>query len=195
MRWLVAAAICVWAVNGVRPAARSAGAPGRRRVCRRRHVHRLPRNRGQAVVHHASRPREEARTPSGNKNQACETCHGPGKEHSETGDKAKIRVFKEMAPRDASAVCTTCHNRGAHAQWSGSMHDARNLSCVTCHSVHNAQDRPRAAQGSVSHRDVRGVPQNPGGQAAALRPHAPPRGEDGVRLPATTGTDRQTSRC
>ncbi|HVZ23133.1 MAG TPA: DmsE family decaheme c-type cytochrome [Vicinamibacterales bacterium] len=82
---------------------------------------------------------QNARTPSANVNQACETCHGPGKEHSETGDVTKIRVFTTMTPRDVSEVCLTCHNRGGHALWKGSMHDARNLSCTTCHSVHNPQ--------------------------------------------------------
>ncbi len=79
------------------------------------------------------------RTPSGKPNQACESCHGPGKEHAESGDKTKIRVFTTMKPRDVSEVCVTCHNRSTHAQWKGSMHDARNLSCITCHSVHNAK--------------------------------------------------------
>jgi DmsE family decaheme c-type cytochrome len=80
---------------------------------------------------------QNARTPAANPNQSCETCHGPGKEHSETGDIAKIRVFTTMAPRAASEVCAGCHNRATHAMWKGSMHDARNLSCVTCHSVHS----------------------------------------------------------
>jgi DmsE family decaheme c-type cytochrome len=80
---------------------------------------------------------QNVRTPAGNVNQSCETCHGPGKEHSETGDKTKIRVFTAISPRAASEVCVSCHNRSTHAMWKGSMHDARNLSCVTCHSVHN----------------------------------------------------------
>ena len=61
------------------------------------------------------------RTPAARLNSACETCHGPGKEHSETGDKAKIRVFTSMKPRDVSAVCTSCHNRSTHALWKGSV--------------------------------------------------------------------------
>jgi DmsE family decaheme c-type cytochrome len=77
------------------------------------------------------------RTPSAKPNQSCETCHGPGKEHAESGDKTKIRVFAALAPRDASATCLTCHSRGNHTQWAGSPHDVRNLSCVSCHSVHN----------------------------------------------------------
>jgi DmsE family decaheme c-type cytochrome len=77
------------------------------------------------------------RTPAAKANQACESCHGPGREHAETGDPAKIRRFTAISPRDASEVCVTCHVRGSHATWKGSMHEARNLSCVTCHSVHN----------------------------------------------------------
>jgi DmsE family decaheme c-type cytochrome len=78
------------------------------------------------------------RTPAGTANRACETCHGPGREHAESGgDKTKIRRLTAMAPRDASAICTTCHDRGTHAMWKSSMHEARNLSCITCHSIHN----------------------------------------------------------
>ena len=78
----------------------------------------------------------DERTPAGT-GHACETCHGPGREHADTGDATKIKRLNAMAPRDAAATCLSCHDRGAHVNWKGSMHDARNLSCVTCHSVHN----------------------------------------------------------
>jgi DmsE family decaheme c-type cytochrome len=42
-----------------------------------------------------------------------------------------------MPPDAASAVCATCHNRGAHAMWEGSQHESRDVSCVSCHSVHS----------------------------------------------------------
>jgi DmsE family decaheme c-type cytochrome len=83
------------------------------------------------------------RTPAAKPNQSCETCHGPGKEHAESGDKTKIRVFPAMAPHDAAAVCLTCHNRGNHAGWEGSGHERRNLSCSTCHSVHSPKSAER----------------------------------------------------
>jgi DmsE family decaheme c-type cytochrome len=84
------------------------------------------------------------RTPAARTNQACETCHGPGKEHAETADTAKIRGFTATTtPRDASSACLTCHNRGNHAGWEGSTHEARNLTCSTCHSVHNPQSFER----------------------------------------------------
>jgi DmsE family decaheme c-type cytochrome len=41
-----------------------------------------------------------------------------------------------MAPRDTSSTCLSCHTQSSHALWQGSAHDARHLSCTTCHSVH-----------------------------------------------------------
>ena len=67
----------------------------------------------------------------------CESCHGPGKDHVDAGgDKTKIVNLKTLAPREASAVCTTCHDRATHALWDGSQHDQRNVSCLNCHSIH-----------------------------------------------------------
>jgi DmsE family decaheme c-type cytochrome len=82
-----------------------------------------------------------ARTPAAGR--GCETCHGPGKAHAESGDKTLIKRFDAMPPAEAAATCTTCHNRATHALWDGSQHDQRNLSCVTCHSVHSPKGEPQ----------------------------------------------------
>src|SRR6185295_14619124 len=79
---------------------------------------------------------QNARTPAARSGQSCETCHGPGQAHVDTGDKTKIKRFTAMSAKDVNATCLTCHSKGSHAQWNGGMHDARNLSCATCHSVH-----------------------------------------------------------
>jgi DmsE family decaheme c-type cytochrome len=92
----------------------------------------------------------------------CETCHGPGKAHVDAGGTLDtIKRFPKgtgltrdagvvMAPREASATCATCHTRGEHAWWQGSAHDSRNLSCVTCHSVHD----PKSARAQLKTTSV-----------------------------------------
>ena len=66
----------------------------------------------------------------------CESCHGPGQAHVDDDAKGHIRRFGTIKPAEVNATCLSCHNRGAHAGWEGSTHEARNLSCTTCHSVH-----------------------------------------------------------
>ena len=74
--------------------------------------------------------------------QSCETCHGPGKEHAETGDPTKIRIVKALPAPEQSGVCLTCHETGDHSHWKGSPHDTRNLSCLTCHTIHQQAPHP-----------------------------------------------------
>lgn len=70
-------------------------------------------------------------------NQGCESCHGPGAKHADTPDgPGLIRAFLKIPPSAVNETCLTCHARGQHAMWDGSAHDARNISCVTCHSIH-----------------------------------------------------------
>ena len=85
----------------------------------------------KATVHGMSM---KERTPAAT--HGCESCHGPGKAHVDSGDPAQIKNPGKMAPQDASAICTSCHNRGGHALWDGSQHDQRNVGCISCHSVH-----------------------------------------------------------
>jgi DmsE family decaheme c-type cytochrome len=76
------------------------------------------------------------RTPAAT--HGCESCHGPGKAHVDSGgDNTKIVRLKALAPQESSATCTSCHDRRTHALWAGSQHDQRNVGCVTCHSVHS----------------------------------------------------------
>jgi len=81
------------------------------------------------------------RTPAATSGRSCESCHGPGLAHAEAGGDARlIRRFSALPPRDASAACLACHERGNHVQWTGSAHDSRNMSCVSCHSVHSPKE-------------------------------------------------------
>jgi DmsE family decaheme c-type cytochrome len=79
-----------------------------------------------------------SRTPAST--HGCESCHGPGRAHAESGgDTTKIVKISAQSPAQASAQCMTCHDRSKHALFSGSQHDQRNVSCLTCHSAHKAQ--------------------------------------------------------
>jgi DmsE family decaheme c-type cytochrome len=95
---------------------------------------------------------QNPRTPASQEGRTCETCHGPGQAHAESGgETSKIRRISTMAPREASAICLTCHDRGDHANWKGSMHDARNLGCTTCHSVHSPKsDKAQLKAASIT---------------------------------------------
>jgi DmsE family decaheme c-type cytochrome len=75
--------------------------------------------------------------------QGCESCHGPGQAHVDDDAKGHILKFKSAPAAQASEMCLTCHNRGNHAGWEGSAHEARNLSCTTCHSVHKPASTAR----------------------------------------------------
>jgi DmsE family decaheme c-type cytochrome len=90
---------------------------------------------------------QNGKTPAAKAGQACETCHGPGQKHVDSGKKDDIVRFATLKARDANDACLSCHAKNAtHAAgWQGSLHDARNVSCVSCHSMHS----PKSAKAQL----------------------------------------------
>jgi len=73
----------------------------------------------------------------GGKGVTCESCHGPGKEHVESGgDATKIFQFIKATPKVVDDKCLECHS-GAHPNFDRSAHGEANVSCISCHSVHS----------------------------------------------------------
>lgn len=85
---------------------------------------------GRAFFKHSKTPLES---------RGCESCHGPGRAHVESGgDAASIIRFAKDEKRSAeslNAKCLQCHEKGMTLFWTGSTHQSRGLTCVTCHQV------------------------------------------------------------
>src|SRR5664280_524113 len=71
----------------------------------------------------------------------CESCHGPGSAHVDGGgDKSKIFSFKGATAQQVSARCQTCHGT-THPDFQRSVHYQADVSCITCHSPHQAKEQ------------------------------------------------------
>ncbi|MBI2821431.1 MAG: hypothetical protein HYX74_04350 [Acidobacteria bacterium] len=71
----------------------------------------------------------------------CETCHGPGQAHIESGGRKGIEGFISFSREDRTpveqrnAVCLRCHEKTGRLYWRGSPHDSRNVACTDCHTI------------------------------------------------------------
>ncbi len=70
-------------------------------------------------------------------NEGCETCHGPGGNHVLKEGKAAISFVKDPAPAHIrNAMCLNCHQGEGRTEWHTSIHEAEDMACNDCHSVH-----------------------------------------------------------
>ncbi len=67
----------------------------------------------------------------------CESCHGPGKAHSEDPNITNIISFKNKNPKQISETCLTCHaGKEDHNQFRRGEHWRNNVGCTDCHTAH-----------------------------------------------------------
>jgi len=79
---------------------------------------------------------------AGSEAMGCESCHGPGADHVNSGgDKTKIFIFKGATTKQISERCLECHQYGEeHSNFTRSMHRINDVSCIDCHSPHHAKE-------------------------------------------------------
>ena len=77
--------------------------------------------------------------------QGCEACHGPGKEHIESGGEvSKIFSFSRVKSEEASRQCLDCHQLGEeHSNFVRSEHQKQGVGCIDCHSPHHPKTTER----------------------------------------------------
>ncbi len=71
----------------------------------------------------------------------CETCHGPGATHADSGEPADIGRFDVDMGEPVTASCLTCHKAGTLFNWDMGPHANSDISCVDCHQMHGAEAR------------------------------------------------------
>lgn len=72
--------------------------------------------------------------------KVCAVCHKNVDEHfkaktsGEAGPSPSLKILKAS---EVNGTCLTCHEKGARTNWHGGTHDRRDVSCISCHSVHD----------------------------------------------------------
>jgi len=71
--------------------------------------------------------------------KGCESCHGPGREHVQSGgDPAKIVSFRGAERGKVVERCLACHQYGLeHGNFLRSAHKSSAVICLDCHSAHH----------------------------------------------------------
>lgn len=88
--------------------------------------------------------RADKRTPE------CTSCHGESEKHTNHKGSDKPpkpdRTFGKKtttSTEERNGACLTCHQSGNQVNWQASTHGNRDLTCSTCHKIHDKNDTAR----------------------------------------------------
>ncbi len=108
-----------------------------------------------------------------NKAESCESCHGPGKAHVESGgDKSKIITFVGKNSKAISETCLSCHSgKESHNNFRRGEHWRNDVGCTDCHTAHGS-DLKNGHEGSITNVSEASL-QKPDEAAAMLKQSEP----------------------
>ena len=70
--------------------------------------------------------------------KTCESCHGPGSKHAESGSAEEIRNPARLQAVEVDKTCLKCHlNQPTHVGRIQSSHAKSQIACTSCHSIHS----------------------------------------------------------
>jgi DmsE family decaheme c-type cytochrome len=73
--------------------------------------------------------------------ESCASCHTKIDEHfkaQSAGDASDLGPsLKKVKAQQVTAICLSCHEKDNQGNFATSMHDRRNVTCTSCHSVHS----------------------------------------------------------
>lgn len=89
--------------------------------------------------------RGDPRSPFAKGGLQCESCHGPGYNHSIKDSKKLPTINSQkassfMTPAQRNAPCLGCHENSARNAWHAEGHGRADLACASCHKMHTAKD-------------------------------------------------------
>ena len=84
----------------------------------------------------------------------CQACHGSSRAHVRHRDDDSARpapdfVFSGASKSSAdvqSRTCLNCHKAGKRIHWQGSAHAANEVTCASCHEIHQPRDKALAKE-------------------------------------------------
>jgi len=87
----------------------------------------------------------DGRTPT------CTNCHGESKAHVDHKGSDKPpkpdMAFGKNTKNEAAArndACLSCHQGGKRIHWQGGVHANRDVTCASCHKIHDGHDKVRS---------------------------------------------------
>ncbi|MEH6584062.1 MAG: cytochrome c3 family protein [Halioglobus sp.] len=86
---------------------------------------------------------DDDKSPMGQR--GCEDCHGPSASHSKSPTQVAPAV--SFGPRWSATIaaqdkqCLSCHEENVAQHWQDALHMVNDLTCVSCHDIHQDRDK------------------------------------------------------